>query len=65
LLLHGDGLTLLSPEQVAVELDAGLLVARALPVAFARTIGITTRAGWRPTATQAGFIDLLRACGPR
>ncbi len=63
LLLHGDGLTLLSREQVAVELDAGLLVARALPWAFSRTIGIATRAGWRPTATQADFIALLRECG--
>jgi len=63
LLLHGDGLTLLSPQQVAVELDAGLLVARELPGVFARRIGITTRAGWRPTAAQAAFVAILRACG--
>lgn len=62
-LLQGDGLTLLSPEQVAVELDAGLLVARALPVGFARRIGITTRAGWRPTAAQARLLAILRECG--
>jgi LysR family transcriptional regulator of gallate degradation len=63
LLLHGDGLTLLSPQQVAVELDAGLLVARDLPGVFARRIGITTRTGWRPTAAQAAFVALLQACG--
>ncbi|WP_246027341.1 LysR family transcriptional regulator [Novosphingobium umbonatum] len=63
LLLSGDGLTLLSPAQVAVELDAGVLVARALPGAFARSIGITTRAGWRPTPTQTGLIALLREGG--
>jgi len=65
LLLQGDGLTLLSPEQVAVELAAGLLVARGLPVAFSRRIGITTRQGWRPTASQAGFLAILRDCGKR
>jgi len=63
LLLKGDGLTLLSPEQVAVELEAGLLVARALPGAFTRTIGITTRGDWRPTAAQTDFLRLLRECG--
>ncbi|NBC36739.1 LysR family transcriptional regulator [Novosphingobium sp. FSY-8] len=63
LLIKGDGLTLLSPEQVAVELEAGLLVARPLPSAFARTIGFTTRADWRPTAAQADFLRLLRECG--
>ena len=60
LLLAGDGLTLLSPDQVSVELAAGVLAALPPPVPIARTIGITTRPGWRPTPAQADFLDLLR-----
>lgn len=63
LLLSGDALTLLSPDQVSVELDAGVLAARATPAPVTRTIGISTRAGWRPTATQAAFLGLLRETG--
>ena len=63
LLLSGDGLTLLSPGQVSVELDAGVLAALPTPVPVCRTIGITTRAGWRPTPPQAAFIALLRNAG--
>ena len=63
LLLSGDALTLLSPDQVSVELAAGLLAALAPPVAVERTIGITTRAGWRPTATQTALLDRLRTTG--
>lgn len=63
LLLAGDGLTLLSPDQVSLELKAGVLAALPTPVRVARTIGITTRAGWRPTPTQSGFLGLLREVG--
>ena len=63
LLLAGDGLTLLSPDQVSVELDAKVLAALPTPVPVARTIGISTRAGWRPTATQAEFLEALRKAG--
>ena len=63
LLLAGDSLTLLSHDQLSVELDAGLLVVMAPPVPVQRTIGITTRAGWRPTAAQASFLGLLRDTG--
>lgn len=60
LLVQSDLLTLLSPDQVALEVGAGMLerVGPRLPGAV-RTIGISTRAGWRPTASQARFIDLL------
>ncbi len=61
LLLDSDALTLLSPGQVAVELEAGVLAAMPTPVPVTRTIGITTRPGWRPTAAQADFLGLLRA----
>lgn len=64
LLLGSDALTLLSPDQLAVELAAGVLVALPTPVPVARTIGITTRIGWRPTAPQARFVEFLRESGP-
>ena len=60
LLLAGDRLTLLSRDQVSVELDAGVLAAMPPPVAVSRTIGLTTRNGWRPTTAQADFVALLR-----
>ncbi len=63
LLLGSDALSLLSPAQVSVELDAGMLAAMPTPVPVARTIGIITRPGWRPTAAQADFLALLREVG--
>lgn len=63
LLLGGDALTLLSPDQVGVELEAGLLAALPPPVPVSRTIGISSRRGWRPTQVQAAFCEALRAAG--
>jgi LysR family transcriptional regulator, regulator for genes of the gallate degradation pathway len=63
LLLSGDALTLLSPDQVSVELAAGLLASLPTPVPVSRTIGITTRTGWRPTAAQAEFLALVQEVG--
>jgi len=63
ILMDSDFLTLLSSDQVAVELEAGWLVRIAtLPAGLERLIGYTTRASWRPTAVQREFIDELRAC---
>jgi len=60
ILLDSDFMTLLSPDQVAVELEAGWLTQIGLPPEeLCRTIGITTRNGWRPTAMQRQFIDSL------
>ena len=60
ILLESDFLTLLSPDQVAVELEAGWLTKIAdTPEGLTRTIGITTRHGWRPTGMQNAFIQLL------
>ncbi|MDE2403637.1 MAG: LysR family transcriptional regulator [Sphingomonadales bacterium] len=57
LLIDSDFLTLLSLDQVAVELEAGWLTALcAAPIGLERTIGVTTRASWRPTAVQAEFL---------
>lgn len=61
LLLRTDALTPLSPDQVAVELEAGWLIDLGrLPGAPSRTIGITTRADWRPTTAQQAFLSTLR-----
>jgi DNA-binding transcriptional LysR family regulator len=60
LLVQSDFLTLLSPDQVAVELEAGWLtrLGRA-PGNPSRTIGFTTRAEWRPTPLQRRFVEEL------
>jgi len=67
LLIESDLLTMLSPDQVAVELEAGWLVALGnAPLAQERTVGVTSRASWRPTTIQAEFLEDLRAvsaCG--
>ncbi len=61
LLLDSDFLTLLSPDQVAIELGAGLLTqVGALPSDQVRTIGLTVRRDWTPTGDQRAFIDLAR-----
>jgi LysR family transcriptional regulator, regulator for genes of the gallate degradation pathway len=60
MLLDSDFLTLLSPDQVAVELEAGWLTQIGNPPAeLRRTIGITTRSGWRPTGMQQMFVSVL------
>ncbi len=66
LLMQSDFLTLLSPDQVAVELQAGwLAVVRAAPPGIVRTIGITTRKGWRATPLQQVFLDEVEHAAPR
>lgn len=60
LLLSGDGVTLLSPDQVAVELAAGVLASLPPPVPVTRTIGITTRDTFHPTGAQADLLSILR-----
>ena len=63
LLVGSDALTLLSPEQLVVELADGLLTQRATPVPVERRIGVLRRAGWRPTVPQQAFLDLLKVVG--
>ena len=61
LLLEGDYVTIISHHQVRHELDHGVLVT--LPVELpnnSRPIGLTFRAGWQPTATQARFLEHVR-----
>jgi DNA-binding transcriptional LysR family regulator len=60
ILRDSDLLTLLSPDQVALEMQSGILAAIGRPLEHGvRTIGITTRTGWRPTAAQRRFVALL------
>jgi LysR family transcriptional regulator, regulator for genes of the gallate degradation pathway len=64
ILIQSDFLTLLSPDQVAVELEAEWLTKIAdTPEGFNRTIGMTTRANWYPTPKQARFVAMLRQQG--
>lgn len=60
ILRKSDFLTLLSRDQVAVELEAGWVIRICeAPGNLERTIGTTTRAGWRPTAMQSTFLETL------
>ncbi|HJT41208.1 MAG TPA: LysR family transcriptional regulator [Sphingobium sp.] len=62
LLVGGDYLTLLSVDQLALELDVGLVIdIGEAPGAVSRTIGITTRADWRPTRLQQRFMAAIEA----
>jgi LysR family transcriptional regulator, regulator for genes of the gallate degradation pathway len=62
LLIDSDFLTLLSPDQVSVELEANWLAQVSdLPDSLARTIAVTTRSSWHPTKVQAEFLDDLDA----
>ena len=65
ILIDSDFLTMLSPDQVAAEIEAGWLARVAsLPRELSRTIGVTTRASWRPTVVQREFMaDLAAAAG--
>ncbi|PKB13483.1 DNA-binding transcriptional LysR family regulator [Novosphingobium kunmingense] len=62
ILVDSDFLTMLSPDQLAVELEAGWLTRIAdLPPELGRTIGVTTRASWRLTEVQREFMADLDA----
>ena len=60
LLMSDDYLTLLSVDQLRVEMESGLLAdIGPAPGAISRTIGITTRADWRPTRSQQQFMAAI------
>lgn len=60
LLTSGDFLTLLSADQVALQIRSGLLAHVGVLLADSRRlVGVTTRLNWRPTAIQRRFIELL------
>ena len=62
LLTLSDHLACVSSLQAGCEMASGQIVRIDFPLSgTSRPIGITTRKGWQPTATQQGLIDLLRA----
>ncbi len=62
ILIDSDALTFLSPDQVAVELEARWLTLIApAPEGLERVIGVTTRSSWMPTTVQRDFIAELEA----
>lgn len=62
LLLEGDYLTLLSPDQIARDVESGLVTPIGAPLpGTSRPIGITTRAGWKPTRVQQDFLKEIEA----
>lgn len=64
ILLDSDFLTLLSADQVAVELEAGWLTKiSSAPTGMVRTIGLITRAWWTPTALQRELVALIETAG--
>jgi LysR family transcriptional regulator, regulator for genes of the gallate degradation pathway len=61
LLLGSDRVMLLSPHQIADEVCAGQLVTLPHPLGrVVRTIGLTVRKGWQPTAAQAELLGAIR-----
>ncbi|AKH44354.1 DNA-binding transcriptional LysR family regulator [Altererythrobacter atlanticus] len=60
LLTYANLLTLLSPDQVALQIRSGLLTQIGKPLEGSRRmVGIATRRSWRPTATQRLFLAKL------
>ncbi|PZO56186.1 MAG: LysR family transcriptional regulator [Alphaproteobacteria bacterium] len=60
ILINTDALTLLSPDQVALELEAEWLTMLA-KTQLTRTIGLIYRADWRPTLAQRRFIETIKS----
>lgn len=61
LLTRGDYITIISLHQIGKELADGLVVPLDVKLTNnSRPIGLTVRRGWRPTRTQALFLDFLR-----
>lgn len=60
LLVSGDYLTLLSVDQLRVEMDSGMLAdIGPAPGDISRTIGLTSRTDWRPTRLQQQFMAAI------
>lgn len=62
ILRESDFLTVLSPDQVELEIAGSVLGTVGPPLPDSkRTVGITTRADWRPSTAQRRFVELLNA----
>jgi DNA-binding transcriptional LysR family regulator len=60
LLTSDNLLALATPDQVALQIRAGLLTQIGQPLSERHTIGITMREGWQPTSVQKSFVAQLR-----
>lgn len=61
-LVRSDFLTLLSPDQVSAEIEAGSLIRiRSVVPDTERIIGVITRRDWYPTKVQEAFMTALKA----
>ncbi len=60
MLLETDSLTLLSTDQLRVEINAGLLTNKVPPKKVVRSIGIIHLRDWHPTTAQQEFLNILR-----
>ncbi|WP_375202803.1 LysR family transcriptional regulator [Hyphococcus sp.] len=61
LLMNSDRLMLLSDEQIRYEKAANMLISRPHPVReVSRSIGLTMRRNWRPTAAQAALLAEIK-----
>lgn len=61
MLAQGQYVSIVSRHQIAAEISDGHIAVLDVPLqGDLRPIGLTLRESWRPTATQAQFLDLLR-----
>ena len=61
LLLRGDYITIMSRSQIRDEREKAVMVSLDMELPDSRrSIGLTMRRGWKPTATQARFIGLIK-----
>ena len=66
MLAEGPYVSIISRHQIAEEVRTGHIAPLDLGLqGDARPIGLTMRAGWRPTADQAKFIEFLRDAARR
>jgi hypothetical protein len=62
ILAEGNYVSIISRHQISVEERDGHIVPLDIELkGNSRAIGLTYRTSWRPTGTQARFIELLRA----
>lgn len=61
LLLKTDRAALLSAQQIQPELKAKMLSILPIELNCSRTIGFTLRKGWKPTAVQSRYLELLKS----
>jgi DNA-binding transcriptional LysR family regulator len=65
ILAEGDYISIVSRHQIGVDQDLGMITPLDILLnGHVRDVGLTYRKGWRPTQTQARFIDFLKEFSP-